>query len=107
MIKYNPLKDKYPEDDARPKKVIEEEIESDDEDDLCGCNQFKKKEAVVTEGLPSELKEPGKLTASQLEKKATIATDAKKATVVPDVERASAIAGAKKASLSKPGSKIK
>lgn len=91
LIKNNPLKQTYPEDDPKPKKPIEEEnIEPDDEYDPCGCNRFKKKEPPSVEAI-----EP------QLAKKAVIAADAQKSSVAPDATRASVLARAKAGSAAK------
>jgi len=94
LLKNNPLKDKYPEDEPKPKKVIEEPItEVDDEYDPCGCDRFKKKEPETPKG-----KEP---SPAQLAKKSLIAEDAKKGSVAPDPVRESVLAKAKSGSTKK------
>lgn len=97
LIKYNPLKDTYPEDEPRPKKVVEEPIsEVNDEYDPCGCDRFKKKEPPPEE--PPKEKEP---SPAQLAKKSAIAADAKKGSAAPDPVRESILAKAKAGSAKK------
>ncbi|KAG0599561.1 hypothetical protein M758_12G161700 [Ceratodon purpureus] len=94
LIKNNPLKDTFPEDDPKPRKPLEEEVEPDDEYDPCGCDRFKKKE-------PPPPEEPKEANAGQLAKKSTIAAEAAKASVAPDAARASVLAKAKAGSATK------
>ncbi|XP_024362666.1 uncharacterized protein [Physcomitrium patens] len=88
LLKYNPLKDTYPEDDPKPKKVMEEEnIEDDNEDDPCGCDRFKRKEPPKPDLEPT--------TTDELAKKNSILADAKQNFTVDDPIRELVTAQAK------------
>lgn len=98
LLKYNPLKDKYPEDEPKPPKVLEEVCEeSEDEDDPCGCKQFLKKEcadekaATAAAAAEQKAKETADRDLKQLAKKSTIAADARKSVTVPDAARESMV----------------
>lgn len=95
LIKNNPLKYHYPEDDPKPPKILEEPISDvDDEYDPCGCDRFKKKE-------PPPEEPPKEPSPAQLAKKSTIAADASKGSAAPDPVRASVLAKAKAGSMKK------
>jgi hypothetical protein len=97
LLKYNPLKDKYPEDEPKPPKVLEEVCEeSDDEDDPCGCKRFLKKDcaeekAATAAAAEKQAKEAADRDLKQLAKKSVIAADARKSVTVPDAERQSMV----------------
>ena len=98
LIKNNPLKDTYLEDEPKPRKPLEEEnIEPDDENDPCGCDHFKKKEPPPPEKAPAAIHP----TPGQLAKKSSIAVDVAKASAALDAARASVLAKAKAGSTKK------
>lgn len=97
LLKYNPLKDKYPEDEPKPPKILEEvceESDEDDEDDPCGCKRFLKKECADEKAATAAEEKKAKETAAdvkQLAKRSTIAADAKKSVTAPDAARESMV----------------
>jgi len=85
LIKNNPRKYTYVEDDEPPKVEVMVEESDNEDDDLCGCNQFYSKKETLDPTKGNEEPLDGQKVSSTQNFKAS--HDAKNATIVADTTK--------------------